>query len=310
MSSDHSAHTTQHLFTGCGTALVTPFRHDLSLDEATFRKLVRRQIEAGINFLVPCGTTGESPTLTHAEHLRVVEITVEEARGKVPVLAGAGGYNTHEVIELARELQDRGADGILSVTPYYNKPTQEGLYQHYQAIAAAIRLPIVVYSVQGRTGVNVEPATLARLARIENIVGVKEASGNIGQMATILNEVPSSFTVLSGDDAITIPLAALGGRGIISVVSNEIPGEMTALAQACLRGDFETARRIQARYLPLMNVNFVESNPIPVKAAMAMMGLLEPVYRLPMVPPSAASHAKIEKVLEGLGLLKGVPVAN
>ena len=298
------------MFTGCGTALVTPFRRDLSLDEETLRRLVRRQIEAGINFLVPCGTTGESPTLTRAEHLRVVEITVEEAKGKVPVLAGAGGYNTREVIELARDLQDRGADGILSVTPYYNKPTQEGLYQHYQAIAAAIRLPIVVYSVQGRTGVNVEPATLARLAQIENIVGVKEASGNIGQMATVLHEVPSTFTVLSGDDSITIPLAALGGRGVISVVSNEIPGPMTELAQACLRGDFESARRIQSGYLPLMNVNFVESNPIPVKAAMALMGLLQPVYRLPMVPPSPPSLTKIEMVLDAVGLLRGVSVAN
>jgi len=298
------------MFTGCGTALVTPFRRDLSLDEETLRRLVRRQIEAGINFLVPCGTTGESPTLTRAEHLRVVEITVEEAKGKVPVLAGAGGYNTREVIELARDLQDRGADGILSVTPYYNKPTQEGLYQHYQAIAAAIRLPIVVYSVQGRTGVNVEPATLARLAQIENIVGVKEASGNIGQMATVLHEVPSTFTVLSGDDSITIPLAALGGRGVISVVSNEIPGPMTELAQACLRGDFAAARAIQARYLPLMNVNFVESNPIPVKAAMALMGLLQPVYRLPMVPPSPPSLTKIEMVLDAVGLLRGVSVAN
>ena len=298
------------MFTGCGTALVTPFRRDLSLDEETLRRLVRRQIEAGINFLVPCGTTGESPTLTRAEHLRVVEITVEEAKGKVPVLAGAGGYNTREVIELARDLQDRGADGILSVTPYYNKPTQEGLYQHYQAIAAAIRLPIVVYSVQGRTGVNVEPATLARLAQIENIVGVKEASGNIGQMATVLHEVPSTFTVLSGDDSITIPLAALGGRGVISVVSNEIPGPMTELAQACLRGDFAAARAIQARYLPLMNVNFVESNPIPVKAAMALMGLLEPVYRLPMVPPAPASLSKIEKVLESVGIARRVPVAG
>src|ERR1051325_8047204 len=215
------------MFTGCGTALVTPFRRDLSLDEETLRKLVRRQIEAGINFLVPCGTTGESPTLTRAEHLRVVEITLEEAKGKVPVLGGAGGYNTHEVIELARELERMGADGILSVTPYYNKPTQQGLYEHYQAIASAIKLPIVVYSVQSRTGVNVEPATLARLARIANIVGVKEASGNIAQIATILNEVPSNFTVLSGDDAITIPLCALGGRGIVSVVSNQIPAEMT-----------------------------------------------------------------------------------
>lgn len=291
------------MFTGCGTALVTPFRRDLSLDEMMLRGLVRRQIEAGINFLVPCGTTGESPTLSRVEHLRVVEITLEEAKGKVPVLAGAGWYNTHEVIELARELESMGADGILSVTPYYNKPTQEGLYQHYCAIAGGTRLPIVVYSVQGRTGVNVEPGTLARLAKIGNIVAVKEASGNIGQMATILNEVPSDFIVLSGDDAITIPLAALGGRGIISVASNEIPAEMTQIAQACLRGDFAAARAIQAKFLPLMNVNFVESNPIPVKAAMALMGLLEPVWRLPMVPPSPASLAKIEKVLESVGLL-------
>ena len=289
------------MFTGCGTALVTPFKRDLSLDETTLRTLVRRQIEAGIDFLVPCGTTGESPTLTRAEHLRVVEIAVEEAKGQVPVLAGAGGYNTHEVIELAKEIEQIGADGILSVTPYYNKPTQEGLYQHYGAIAAAIRLPIVVYSVQGRTGVNVEPATLARLAAVENIVGVKEASGNIGQMANVIHEVPADFIVLSGDDSITIPLIALGGRGVISVASNEIPGPMTQLAQCCLRGDFEGARAIQARYLPLMNINFVESNPIPVKAAMALMGLLEPVYRLPMCPPSSANLARIEKVLESVG---------
>ena len=298
------------MFTGCGTALVTPFRRDLSLDEETLRELVRRQIDAGIDFLVPCGTTGESPTLTRAEHLRVVGIALEEAHGKVPVLAGAGGYNTSEVIELARELERMGVDGILSVTPYYNKPTQEGLYQHYKAIASAIRLPIVVYSVQGRTGVNVEPATMARLASIENIVGVKEASGNIGQVATILNQVPTTFTVLSGDDAVTIPVMALGGRGIVSVVSNQIPGEMTQLAQACLRGDFETARRVQARYLPLMNVNFVESNPIPVKAAMGLMGLLEPVYRLPMTPPSPANLARIAKVLEVAGLLRSVPLAS
>jgi 4-hydroxy-tetrahydrodipicolinate synthase len=291
------------MFTGCGTALVTPFRQDLSLDEATLRGLVRRQIAAGIDFLVPCGTTGESPTLSRAEHLRVVEITLEEAKGKIPVLAGAGGYDTREVIELAREIAALGADGILSVTPYYNKPTQEGLYQHYRAIAASTRLPIVVYSVQGRTGVNVEPGTLARLARIDNIVGVKEASGNIGQMATVLHEVPADFVVLSGDDAITIPLAALGGRGAISVASNEIPAEMTAIAQACLRNDFPAARAIQAKFLPLMNINFVESNPIPVKAAMALMGLLEPVWRLPMVAPSQANLAKIEAVLSAAGLL-------
>ncbi|HWB99259.1 MAG TPA: 4-hydroxy-tetrahydrodipicolinate synthase [Bryobacteraceae bacterium] len=300
------------MFTGCGTALVTPFRQDLSLDEQTLRRLVRRQIEAGINFLVPCGTTGESPTLTRAEHLRVIEITLEEAKGKVPVLGGAGGYNTHEVIELARELETLGVDGILSVTPYYNKPTQEGLYQHYKAIAAATRLPIVVYSVQGRTGVNVEPATLARLAAIDNIVGVKEASGNISQMAQVVHQAPPEFLVLSGDDSITIPLIALGGRGIISVVSNEIPAEMTQLAQAALAGDFARARAIQRQYLPLMEINFVESNPIPVKAAMGMMGLLDPVYRLPMVPPKAENRARIEKVLESLGLLEGrkVPVAS
>ena len=298
------------MFTGCGTALVTPFRRDSSLDEETLRRLVRRQIEAGISFLVPCGTTGESPTLSRAEHLRVVEITLEEAKGKVPVLAGAGGYNTHEVIGLARELESMGVDGVLSVTPYYNKPTQEGLYQHYKAIAAALRIPVIVYSVQGRTGVNVEPATMARLAEIENIAGVKEASGNVAQVASIVNMVPESFAVLSGDDAVTIPVIALGGRGIISVASNEIPREMAALAEDCLRGDFVTARLLQKRWLPLMNVNFVESNPIPVKAAMGLMGLLEPVFRLPLAPPSADSLAKIEKALETAGLLEKARIAS
>ncbi len=289
------------MFTGCGTAMVTPFRADGSLDETTMRALVRRQIDEGIDFLVPCGTTGESPTLTREEHLRVVAITAEEAKGKVPVLAGAGGYNTHEVIELAQECERAGADGILSVTPYYNKPTQEGLYQHYKAIAAEVPLPIVVYSVQGRTSVNVEPATLARLAEIENIAGVKEASGNISQMADVIQRVPERFTVLSGDDAITIPLIALGGRGLISVASNEIPRQMTAIARLANQGDFAGARALQRRYLPLMQVNFVESNPGPVKWAMYRMGLLEPVYRLPMVPPSEASRRKIEQVLEATG---------
>ena len=293
------------MFTGCGTALVTPFKKDGSLDEQTLRSLVRRQISEGIDFLVPCGTTGESPTLTRREHLRVAEITLEEAKGKVPVLGGAGGYNTSEVIELAKELAHLGCDGILSVTPYYNKPTQEGLYQHYKAIATAVSLPIVVYSVQGRTGVNVEPLTLKRLAEIDNIVGVKEASGNIGQMASVLHHVPERFAVLSGDDAITIPLIALGGRGLISVASNEIPKQMTELTRLAMANDFAGARRIQREYMPLMEVNFVESNPGPVKAAMAMMGLLEPVWRLPMVEPTAANGARIEKVLETLGLLAG-----
>jgi 4-hydroxy-tetrahydrodipicolinate synthase len=236
----------------------------------------------------------------------VVEITLEEAKGKVPVLAGAGGYNTAEVIELAEELEHMGADGLLSVTPYYNKPTQEGLYQHFKAIAAAVQLPIVVYSIQGRTGVNVEPATLKRLSAIDNIVGVKEASGNISQMASVLYQVPETFDVLSGDDALTLPLISLGGRGLISVSSNEIPAEMTKLTQLAMAGDFAAARVIQRAWTPLLDVNFVETNPIPVKAAMAMMGLLEPVWRLPMTPPSPQNHAKIEAVLSATGLLAGV----
>ncbi len=288
------------MFTGCGTALVTPFARDFTVDEETLRRLIRRQIEAGIDFLVPCGTTGESPTLTRAEHLRVVEIAVQESRGQVPVLGGAGGYNTSEVIELADELAHIGVDGILSVTPYYNKPTQEGLYQHFRAIASSVRLPIIVYSVQGRTGENVEPATLARLAQIDNIVGVKEASGNISQMASIIHKVPPDFLVLSGDDSITLPLIALGGRGLISVVSNEIPSEMTQLVRHCLGGDFAAARALQRRYLPLMEVNFVESNPIPVKSALALMGLLEPVFRLPMVAPQPENLDKIADVLSQL----------
>jgi 4-hydroxy-tetrahydrodipicolinate synthase len=296
------------MFTGCGTALVTPFRQDRSLDEATLRSLVKRQIAAGIDFLVPCGTTGESPTLTREEHLRVIEITLDEAKGKVPVLGGAGGYNTAEVIELASELKAIGVDGFLSVTPYYNKPTQEGLYQHYKAIASAVQLPMIVYSVQSRTAINVEPATLKRLAGIDYIVGVKEASGNISQMAQVVHQVPSNFIVLSGDDSITIPLIALGGRGVISVVSNEIPQEMTQLTQAAMNADLTRARELQRKFLPLMEVNFVESSPGPVKAAMAMMGLLEPIWRLPLVPPSEASRKKIESVLETLGLMARTPV--
>jgi 4-hydroxy-tetrahydrodipicolinate synthase len=273
------------------------------LDEETLRKLVRRQIEQGIDFLVPCGTTGESPTLTREEHLRTVAITIEESAGKVPVLAGAGGNNTHEVIELARECQKLGADGILSVTPYYNKATQEGLYRHYKAIAASIKIPIILYSVQGRTGVNIEPATVVRLAEIENIIGIKEASGNITQIAEIVNRVPEKFIVLSGDDAMTLPVISLGGRGIVSVVSNQIPGAMTELARLANQGDFAAARQRQRRWLPLMQINFVEANPIPVKWAMSVMGLIEPAYRLPMVEPTAASKQKIEQVLESVGLL-------
>jgi len=297
-------------FVGCGTALVTPFRKDLSLDEETLRRLVRRQIAAGINFLVPCGTTGESPTLSHEEHLRVVAITLEEAKGKVPVLAGAGGYDTRHVIEMAREIERMGAEGILSVTPYYNKPTQEGLYHHFKAIAEAISLPIILYNVPPRTNVNIDPPTLRRLSEIENIIGVKEASGNISQITQVIQQVPEEFLVLSGDDALTLPLAAMGGRGIISVASNEIPAEMTRLAQLCLAGNFAEARAMQRKWLPLLEVNFIETNPTPVKAAMSEMGLLEPVFRLPLVPPRTENLAKIRTVLESLALLERVHVAN
>lgn len=292
------------MFTGCGTAMVTPFRRDVSLDEPTLRNLIRRQIDAGVDFLVPCGTTGESPTLSRSEHLRVVELTVEVAKGRVPVLAGAGGYHTREVIELARELTVVGVDGILSVTPYYNKPTQEGLYQHYCAIADATPLPIVLYNVPGRTGVNIEPATLRRLAEVPHIVGVKEASGNMSQMAAILNSVPDDFVVLSGDDAITLPLIALGGRGVISVVSNEIPVDMTRLVHLALQGDFTAARAIHRRFHSLMDINFIESNPIPAKAALAEMGLLEPVWRLPLVAPKDENRERIRTVLRSLGLVE------
>ena len=299
------------MFTGCGTALVTPFKKDLSLDEEALRRLVRRQIDGGINFLVPCGTTGESPTLTSAEQRRVVEITIEEARPrKVPVVAGAGGNNTEHVIEMARAFQALGANGILSVAPYYNKPTQEGLYQHYKAIASAISLPIILYNIPGRTGVNIEPATIARLAEIDNIVGVKEASGNISQMAVVLDLVPSKFLVLSGDDAITLPLMALGGKGLISVSSNEIPAEMTRIVQLALANDFAAAREVHRRYSKLMDVNFIETNPGPVKAALALMGLLEPVFRLPLVAPKAENLAKIRGALEAVGLLQQVYAAR
>lgn len=289
-------------FTGCGTALVTPFTRSGALDEAGVRRLAKRQVEAGIHFLVPCGTTGETPTLTAAERVRVVELVVAEAKGKVPVLAGAGGYNTHEVIESALEMARAGADGILSVAPYYNKPTQEGLFQHYQAIAGAVPLPIVVYNVPGRTGCNVEVGTVARLTQIPNIIGVKEASGNVTQMCELCHAVPERFLVLSGDDVLTLPVMSVGGRGIVSVASNEVPSEMVRMVEFAEAGDFAAARKVHHALLPLMQVNFVESSPIPVKAAMAMMGLVEEVYRLPLVPPSAASRERIGRVLRETGL--------
>lgn len=290
-------------FRGCASAIVTPFRADLSLDEDALRRVIRRQIDGGMDFVVPCGTTGESPTLTHAEHLRVCEIAVEECRGKVPVLAGCGGYDTAAICALAKELEALGVDGLLSVTPYYNRPTQEGLYRHYVAIAESTKLPIVLYSVQKRTGVNIEPATVLRLAQVSNIVAIKEASGDIGQIATILNQVPDDFLVLSGDDAITLPLLALGGHGLISVAGNEAPGPIAEMVHLALAGDWESARSLHRRWFDLMNVNFVESSPGPVKAALGMMGVCEPVARLPIVMPRPETEARIREVLTQVGLI-------
>jgi 4-hydroxy-tetrahydrodipicolinate synthase len=292
----------RRLWTGCGTALVTPFTRDGAVDEAAVRRLVRRQVDAGIHFLVPCGTTGESPTLSDDERVRIVELTVEEAGGEVPVLAGAGGYNTAEVIETALRMKRAGAGGLLSVTPYYNKPTPEGLYQHYRAIAHEVGLPIVVYNVPGRTGCNVDAATLVRLSTIPGIAGVKEASGNLAQMCEICRAVPESFIVLSGDDALTLPLMAVGGHGVVSVASNEAPAEMSRMVELAEQNDFDAARALHQQLMPLMTANFVESNPIPVKAAMAMLGLIEERYRLPMVPPRADSRRRIAEALAAAGV--------
>jgi 4-hydroxy-tetrahydrodipicolinate synthase len=292
----------RQLWTGCGTALVTPFTRDGAVDEAGVRRLARRQIDAGIHFLVPCGTTGESPTLTDDERVRIVESIVDEAAGRVPVLAGAGGYDTREVVHAAARMKRAGAAGLLSVTPYYNKPTPEGLFQHYSAIAGEVGLPVIVYNVPGRTGCNVDVATLVRLSTIPGIVGVKEASGNVSQMCEICRAVPESFVVLSGDDALTLPLMSVGGHGIISVIANEAPAEMSKMVELAEQNDFAAARRIHARLMPLMTANFVESNPIPVKSAMAAMGLLEEIYRLPMVPPRPESRRRIVEALSASGL--------
>jgi 4-hydroxy-tetrahydrodipicolinate synthase len=290
-------------FTGVGTALVTPFTTTGILDEDGVRRLAKRQIDEGVHFLVPCGTTGESPTLSEEEKTLIVQICVEQARGRVPVLAGAGGYDTREVIHAARQMERAGADGLLSVTPYYNKPTPDGLVQHYKAIADSTSLPIILYNVPGRTGCNIDAHTLSRLAAIPNVIGVKEASGNMQQACEYVRAVPDDFIVLSGEDAITLPIMSIGGRGVICVVSNEVPREMSQMLEAAERGEYATARGIHQRLLPLMLVNFCESNPIPVKAAMAAMGLLEEAYRLPMVPPRQESRARVHKVLSDLGML-------
>jgi 4-hydroxy-tetrahydrodipicolinate synthase len=289
-------------FTGVGTALITPFTRSGALDEAGIKRLARRQIDAGVHFLVPCGTTGETPTLSEAERRRVVELVVEEAAGQVPVMAGAGGYDTKEVARAAREMQQAGAAGLLSVTPYYNKPTPEGLVEHFSAVADATPLPIMLYNVPGRTGCNIDAGTCAKLATIPHVIGVKEASGNIQQMVEICKAVPADFLVMSGDDALTLPLMAIGGRGVISVAGNEIPAEMVQMVEAAERGDYAAARAAHSRILPLMLGNFVESNPGPVKFAMAAMGLCEDVFRLPMVPPRPASQQQMLDILRELGL--------
>jgi 4-hydroxy-tetrahydrodipicolinate synthase len=290
-------------WTGCGTALVTPFTAAGALDEVALRRLTNRQIDAGIHFLVPCGTTGESPTLAAAERRRVVEIVVEETAGRVPVLAGAGGYDTREVIAAAAEMEAAGAQGLLSVTPYYNRPAPEGLYQHYRAIAESTTLPLVVYNVPARTGTNVDPATLARLLTIPNVVAVKEASGNMTQICEICAVVPPDCVVLSGDDALTLPAMAVGARGVISVVANQVPGAMTRLVEAAEAGDYERAKEIHLQLLSLMLVNFAEPNPVPVKSAMAQMGLLDEVFRLPLVPPRPDVRDRIAGVLQRMGLV-------
>ncbi len=289
-------------FTGVGTALVTPFRKDGSLDEPAIRRLARRQIDAGVHFLSPCGTTGEAPTLSHREKVRVVELVVEEAAGAVPVLAGAGGYATREVIELAGDMERAGATGLLSVTPYYNKPTPEGLYQHFKAIAESTALPIVLYNVPGRTGINLDVATTVRLSAIPNIVGVKSPD-NLVQMSEIVSNAREGFLVLSGDDPVTVAAMAVGGAGVVSVVSNEAPAEMVQIVELCEQRDFAGARKLHHWLLPMIQVNFVETNPIPCKAAMAAMGLLDEHYRLPLVAPSPAAREKIMRVLQQLKML-------
>ncbi len=295
---------------GCGTALVTPFKQDQTIDQEALGRLVEWQVESGIHFLVPCGTTGETPALSKEEWLRVIDITIEVAGGKVPIVAGATSNYTAEAVEKARELSRRkGVDAILTASPYYNKPTQEGQYQHFKAIAEAVDKPLVLYNVPGRTAANIEPATLGRLAKIRNIIAVKEASGNISQIAEVFNHVPESFLVFSGDDAVTLPVVSLGGVGIISVASNEIPREMSELTQAALDNDWKKARRIHRKFLPLMQANFIESNPMPVKAVLAMMGRIEEVYRLPMLPMKRETRGKLHQIAAEVGLLEPVTAA-
>lgn len=291
---------------GCATALVTPFKGDGSVDEDRMRTLVDRQINGGVRLLVPCGTTGESATMTEDEDARVIGLTIEVARGRAKVIAGAGSNSTSSAVEYSRSAHDLGADAVLQVAPWYNKPTQEGLYAHFRAIAEAIpEMPIMLYNVPGRTSSNIAAQTTLRLAKdCENIVAIKEASGNLSQIMEILRERPANFCVFSGDDAVTLPLISLGAEGIVSVASNEVPDLMSRMTELALEGRWDDARELHYRLLTLMEINFVESSPGPVKAAMAMMGLLEENFRLPLVPITDKSRAKIREVIAELGLLK------
>ncbi len=294
--------------TGCGTALVTPFRRDGSVDEPALHALVNWQIEQGIDFLVPCGTTGEASTLTETEWFRVIEAVVGSSAGRVPVIAGCTHNATHEAVARAKQLTEiYGLSGILTANPYYNRPGQEGQYRHFKAIAEATDLPVVLYNIPSRTGANLEPATVVRLADIENIIGIKESSGNLTQITELLTTAPNTFKVFAGDDGLTLPILALGGAGLISVASNVIPHEMTSLVRYALDGDLRSARRINRQFFRLMQAHFWEASPAPVKAVLAMIGKGEDILRLPMVPVTAETRRKLERVVGELGLMVGLP---
>jgi 4-hydroxy-tetrahydrodipicolinate synthase len=294
---------------GCGTALVTPFRADGALDEAALARLVEWQIESGVDFLVPCGSTGEASTLSEVETLRAVEIVCATAVGRVPVFAGCTHNATAEAVNRAKKLaQVQGLTGILTANPYYNRPSQEGQYQHFRAIAEAVGLPVLLYNIPSRTGVNLEAATVLRLAEIENVIGIKESSGNLAQITEIITQAPRGFAVLAGDDGLALPVIALGGAGLISVASNAIPTQMAKLVRAALTNDWATARALNAQHLKLMQGHFLEPNPAPVKAVMSMLGLIEEKLRLPLLPVTAPTRKKLETMLTELGLL--VPVQS
>ena len=290
------------MFAGAFTAIVTPFKGG-QVDEKAFKGLIRFGLDGGVSGFVPCGTTGESPTLSHEEHNRVVEMTVKEVAGQVKIIAGTGSNSTEEAISLTKHAKKVGVDAALLVSPYYNKPTQEGLYRHFKAIAEAVDIPLVLYNIQGRTGVNIENSTMERLSRLPNIVGVKEASGSILQMSEVIRLCGSDFDVLSGDDQMTFPLMALGGKGVISVVTNIIPDKMSTLVRHMLAGEIDKARAIHFEIFELCQAMFVETNPIPIKAALGLMGKIEPEFRLPLCPPASASLEKIRNALSKLNLI-------